>query len=107
MQSFISYPFVLNPASKHVEEFVRDVNKARAIHVKTIMTRAPSEPCELSVPETARCEEVLPLFSEHKWVGVVDESGKQIGRVTAQQVINALALHTPAAMAEEQPEAAE
>ena len=98
---------VLNPASKHVEEFVRDVNKARAIHVKTIMTRAPSEPCELSVPETARCEEVLPLFSEHKWVGVVDESGKQIGRVTAQQVINALALHTPAAMAEEQPEAAE
>ena len=87
---------VLNPANRHVEEFVRDVNKARAIHVKTIMTRGPFEPCEFSVPETARCEEVLPLFAEHKWVGVVDGAGRQLGRVTAKQVIDALAKHTPA-----------
>lgn len=98
---------VLNPANRHVEDFVRDVNKARAIHVRTIMTRGPSEPCELSVPETARCEEVLPLFAEHQWVGVVDESGRQVGRVTAQQVIAALARHTAAPASEKQAEAAE
>jgi glycine betaine/proline transport system ATP-binding protein len=28
-------------------------------------------------------------------VGITDETGKQIGRVTAKQVIRALARHTP------------
>jgi glycine betaine/proline transport system ATP-binding protein len=86
---------VLKPANEHIEEFVRDVNKARAIHVRTIMERGPAEPCEVAVPETARCEDVLPLFAEHKWVGVVDEGGTQIGRVTLKQVVGALARYTP------------
>ena len=88
---------VLNPANEHVEAFVRDVNKARAIHVRSIMERGEVEPCELAVPDTARCEDVLPLFAEHQWVGVNDDQGHQIGRVTAKQVIRALARHTPAA----------
>src|SRR5690606_38287176 len=78
---------VLKPANEHIEEFVRDVNKARAIHVRTIMERGETEPCTQSVPMDARCEDVLPLFAEHQWVGVVDPSGTQIGRVTAKQVI--------------------
>jgi glycine betaine/proline transport system ATP-binding protein len=85
---------VLKPANEHIEEFVRDVNKARAIHVRTIMERE-SEPCELSVPMDARCEDVLPLFAEHQWVGVVDPDGNQVGRITAKQVIKALARYTP------------
>jgi glycine betaine/proline transport system ATP-binding protein len=88
---------VLNPANEHVEAFVRDVNKARAIHVRSIMERGEVEPCEMAVPDTARCEDVLPLFAEHQWVGVNDDQGQQIGRVTAKQVIRALARHTPAA----------
>jgi len=88
---------VLNPANEHVEAFVRDVNKARAIHVRSIMERGEVEPCEMAVPDTARCEDVLPLFAEHQWVGVNDGAGQQIGRVTAKQVIKALARHTPAA----------
>ena len=87
---------VLNPGNEHVAEFVRDVNKARAIHVRTIMDSGANEPCESAVPATARCEDVLPLFAEHQWVGVLDEQGEQIGRVTAKRVINALARHTPA-----------
>jgi glycine betaine/proline transport system ATP-binding protein len=86
---------VLNPANEHVEEFVRDVNKARAIHVRTIMERDVSEPCEVLVAADARCEDVLPLFAEHQWVGVAGEDGVQIGRITAKQVIKALARHTP------------
>ena len=85
---------VLRPANEHVEEFVREVNKARAIHVRTIMERGETEPCELSVPDTARCEDVLPLFAEHQWVGVTDAAGRQIGRITAKQVIKALARHS-------------
>ncbi|MBE0581176.1 betaine/proline/choline family ABC transporter ATP-binding protein [Devosia sp.] len=86
---------VLRPGNAHIEEFVRDVNKARAIHVRSIMERGAHEPCEHSVPKDARCEDVLPLFAEHEWVGVVDEGGQQIGRVTAKQVIKALARYTP------------
>lgn len=86
---------VLRPANEHIEEFVRQVNKARAIHVRSIMERGATEPCEQSVSMDARCEDVLPLFAEHQWVGVVDGEGRQVGRVTAKQVIKALARHTP------------
>jgi glycine betaine/L-proline transport ATP binding subunit len=86
---------VLRPANEHIEEFVREVNKARAIHVRSIMEVGEHEPCEQAVPRDARCEDVLPLFAEHQWVGVVDETGRQIGRVTAKQVIKALARYTP------------
>ena len=86
---------VLRPANAHIEEFVREVNKARAIHVRSIMDRGEHNPCQQSVPEDARCEDVLPLFAEHEWVGVVDAQGKQIGRVTAKRVITALARYTP------------
>ncbi|MDW6025362.1 betaine/proline/choline family ABC transporter ATP-binding protein [Mesorhizobium sp. BAC0120] len=85
---------VLKPANEHIEEFVRDVNKARAIHVRAIMERGNSEPCAYSVSADARCEDVLPLFAQYDWVGVTDEGGSQIGRITAKQVIKALARHS-------------
>ncbi len=100
---------VLNPANEHIEEFVRDVNKARAIRVRTIMETGPAEPCSIAVPADARCEDVLPLFAEHQWVGVLDVAGQQIGRVTARRVIGALARHgaRPPAAAEPALEAAQ
>jgi glycine betaine/proline transport system ATP-binding protein len=88
---------VLKPANEHIEEFVREVNKARAIHVRTIMERGEFEPCEYSVPDNARCEDVLPYFAEHQLVGVTNDEGVQIGRVTAKRVIRALARYTPGA----------
>lgn len=86
---------VLNPANDHVAEFVFDVNKARAIHVRTIMERGEFEACEFWVPDSACCEDVLPLFDEHEWVGVKDDSDKQIGRISAKRVIKALARYSP------------
>lgn len=86
---------VLRPANEHIEEFVREVNKARAIHVRSIMERGEFEPCSQAVSMHARCEEVLPYFAEHQWIGVTDEAGRQIGRVSAKQVIKALARYTP------------
>lgn len=87
---------VLKPANEHIAEFVADVNKARAIHVASIMDRdANMEKCDIAVPESACCEDVLPLFAEHDWVGVVDDEGAQTGYVTAKSVIKALARHQP------------
>jgi len=88
---------VLRPANDHIEQFVRDVNKARAIHVSSIMEQGKFPVCDAAVPPTARCDDVLPLFAANQWVGVIDEFGHQIGRVTSQQVIAALARHTPPA----------
>ncbi len=85
---------VLRPANDHIEEFVRDVNKARAIHIKSVMQRGDFPSCEAAIPMTARCEDVLPLFANHDWVGVADEHGRQIGRASAKQIIAALARHT-------------
>lgn len=85
---------VLKPANAHVAEFVADVNKARAIQVRTIMERGAFEACEAAVPDTARCEDVLPLFASHDWVGVTNGDGRQVGRVAAKTVIAALARHS-------------
>ena len=85
---------VLKPANPHVEEFVRDVNKARAIHVRAIMTPEEGVVCDYSVPADARCEDVLPLFAKHEWVGVTGPDGKTIGRISAKQVIAALARYS-------------
>jgi glycine betaine/proline transport system ATP-binding protein len=84
---------VLRPATPHIEAFVRDVNKARAIHVRSIMHPIGTQTCEHAVPGTARCEEVLPLFAEHDWVGVTDAEGKLVGRLNARDVIMALGSH--------------
>jgi len=67
------------------------VNKARAIHVRAIMEPADGIECEHAVSADARCEDVLPLFAEHEWVGVADAEGHMIGRISARQVIRALA----------------
>src|SRR5690606_31745656 len=86
---------VLNPANAHIEEFVRGVNNARAIHLRTIMEERAFQPCEMAMSGDARCEDVLPWFDQHEWVGVLDHAGRQIGRVRARQVIKALARYTP------------
>ena len=87
---------VLNPADERIEAFVADVNKARAIHVGSIMSRDGNMTrAGIAVPETTRCEDVLPLFAEHEWVAVTDAQGTRIGCVTVKQVIAALARHRP------------
>lgn len=87
---------VLKPANAHIEEFVADVNKARAIQIRAVMARVENmDKCTIGVPATASCEDVLPLFAEHAFVGVVDKDGKQIGCVTAGAVIKALARYQP------------
>ena len=82
---------VLNPTDPHVEEFVADVNKARAIHVHTIMDEGVTDDVQVNVPDTARCEDVLPLFADNQYVGVEDADGNLIGRVSARRIIKALA----------------
>jgi glycine betaine/proline transport system ATP-binding protein len=59
------------------------------------MEKGAFEPLDVTVPLAARCEDVLPYFAEHDWVGVVDDEGRQVGRVRARQVIKALGRYMP------------
>lgn len=88
---------VLNPANAHVQEFVQDVNRARAIHVNTIMEHGAFTDCSTTVTEHARCEDVLPLFADHDYIGVTNARDEVIGKITAKHVIKALARHSGAA----------
>jgi len=84
---------ILQPATDYVAEFVRDVNRARVIRVGTIMDKTLVMPCEVVVPLLSTCEDVLPLFAAHDYVGIVDSEGKRVGGIGAKGVIAALAQH--------------
>ncbi len=87
---------ILKPANDYVLDFVRDVNRARVIRVGAILDKSQMKPCDVSVPRLTTCEDVLPLFARHEWVGVLDDGGARIGGVSAKQVIAALARHSEA-----------
>lgn len=82
---------VLHPANEHVEAFVRNVSRARAIPIGAVMEQGQFEPYPVGLPATARCEDALPLFAANDWIGVTDDNGAQVGRVSAGGVIGALA----------------
>ncbi len=84
---------ILNPADDYVIDFVRDVNRARVIRVGTIMDPKELGPPGVQVPASSSCEDVLPLFATHEWVGVTDDKGQRVGAVSAKQIIAALARH--------------
>lgn len=87
---------ILKPANNYVLDFVRDVNRARVIRVGAILDKSQMKPCDVSVPRLTTCEDVLPLFATHEWVGVLDDAGIRIGGISAKQVIAALARHSEA-----------
>jgi len=81
---------VLAPANDHVEAFVKNVSRARAIPVGAVMEAGQFEQYPVVLPATARCEEALPLFAANDWIGVTDETGRQIGRLGVKGVLGAL-----------------
>src|SRR5690606_16846099 len=65
---------VLNPASDHVEAFVRNVSRARAIPLTAVMERGEFPLLDARLPVGACCEDALGLFADSDWVGVVDDA---------------------------------
>lgn len=85
---------VLHPANDHVEAFVRNVSRARVIPIAAVMEHGDFAPQAAALPATARCEEALPLFAVHDWIGVTNPSGQQVGRLGVKAVLAALARST-------------
>ncbi|MHB1103071.1 MAG: quaternary amine ABC transporter ATP-binding protein [Devosia sp.] len=81
---------VLNPANDHVEAFVKNVSRARAIPIGAVMEEGQFEPYPVVLPASARCEDALPLFAANDWIGVTDENGVQFGRAGIKEVLRAV-----------------
>jgi glycine betaine/proline transport system ATP-binding protein len=81
---------VLHPANEHVEAFVRNVSRARAIPIGAVMEQGVFAPYPVTLPASARCEAALPLLADSEWIGVTGESGRQVGRVGIKGVLGAL-----------------
>ena len=82
---------VLSPANEHVEAFVRNVSRARAIPLHAVMEKGEFPLFAATLPLTARCEDALALFAANDWIGVLDGTGVQVGRVGIKAVLLALA----------------
>lgn len=82
---------VLHPANSHVEAFVKNVSRARAIPVSAAMEEGAFAVYPVALPATARCEDALSLLASNEWIGVTDGEGRQVGRVNVAGVLGALA----------------
>ncbi len=86
---------VMNPVDEYVQEFVRDVSKARVMQVTSIM-RAPQagfNPQDAPVVRAdTSVQELLPLVARHDQpIAVVDSSGALLGVIDRSTVLDSLA----------------
>lgn len=82
---------LLNPADDYIRDFVKDINRARVIRVDSLM----GPPSNVSGPEITgdtRLDAATRLLQEQN-VGqakVVDGSGKQVGTISLDQIVNSM-----------------
>jgi len=84
---------VLNPADAYVADFVRDINRARVLRVKAVMTGLVNGATGPPVPVSSTLEEALTLF-HHDPSGrrpVLDQDGRgTIGSVGLPEILRAI-----------------
>jgi len=83
---------VLNPADDYVEDFVRDINRGRVVRVQSIMDRKVMNGGTPSMAADTVLEQALgPLAaSDNHCCNIVDDSGKPIGNVDLQSVVDVM-----------------
>lgn len=85
---------LLNPSSDYVASFVKDINRARALTVSTVMQQLePGEQLngEISVQANQTLESILPIvLSSENAIAVKDESDTIIGKIEAKQLASVL-----------------
>ncbi len=83
---------VINPATEYVAEFTRDVQRAKVISARSIMRPAGKGQHAGTVSPDARVASFsAQIIAAKKPFAVVNGSGKPIGEVTPEAVINLLA----------------
>ncbi|MEE2774654.1 MAG: glycine betaine/L-proline ABC transporter ATP-binding protein [Pseudomonadota bacterium] len=82
---------IMRPADDYITDFIKDINRARVIKLKSIMSKSVSAGKDRLGMET-NLEEALPIInsSKDKKCGVVDKQDKLVGSVSLDSALKAL-----------------
>ncbi len=83
---------IMKPADDYVSDFIKDINRARVIQAKSIMTPTNSKSTGPVVQENMVLEDILQIMSESpsKPVTIEDTNGKITGKIEMTNLIEGM-----------------
>jgi glycine betaine/proline transport system ATP-binding protein len=83
---------IMEPADDYVSDFIKDINRARVIQAKSIMTPTNSKSTGPVVQENMVLEDILQIMSESpsKPVTIEDTKGKITGKIEMANLIEGM-----------------
>lgn len=83
---------ILHPADDYIFDFVKDINRARVIKVKSVMTPGrPADRAAVTVRDNLVLEEALQRVAGAGAADVVDADGAVLGSIRLEQIIAGIA----------------
>ena len=84
---------ILNPADEYVSDFIKDINRARVIKAKSIMSKI-SKPVKgsLSINQNMVLEDILQEITKNpnKDIMIENNQGKTIGKISIKELLNGI-----------------
>ena len=82
---------IMKPADEYITDFIKDINRARVIKLKSIMGK-PDTSSKKTLAMDTNLEDAITLINscKDKKCGIVDEQGKLVGSVSLDSVLSAL-----------------
>ena len=83
---------IMNPADDYVSDFIKDINRARVIQAKSIMTHTKSKSSGPVVQENMVLEDILQIMSDDpsKPVTIENSKGKITGKIEMANLIEGM-----------------
>ena len=83
---------IMNPADDYVSDFIKDINRARVIEAKSIMTPTNTKSTGPVVQEKMVLEDILQIMSDapSKPVTIENSKGKITGKIEMANLIEGM-----------------
>jgi len=83
---------IMNPADEYVSDFIKDINRARVIQAKSIMTPTNTKSSGATVKEEMVLEDILQIMSDapSKPVTIENSKGKITGKIEMVNLIEGM-----------------
>ncbi len=83
---------IMQPADDYVSDFIKDINRARVIQAKSIMTASKSKSSGATVRDNMVLEDILQIMSDapSKPVTIEDSKGKITGKIEMVNLIEGM-----------------
>ena len=83
---------IMNPIDDYVSDFIKDINRARVIQAKSIMTRTDTKSAGPVIPENMVLEDILQIMSDapSKPVTIKNLKNKVVGKIEITNLIEGM-----------------